>query len=159
MVTGNLMRFNRRDNPIAGGVFLIGLGLLFATGAWWPGILYVLGASAITQGVVERGNRSAIIGGLWMIGIGMLFGFGFSLPLLLVGIGAVLILSALTQQGVFTNMLNPRHEFRPDGDMSEKIKNDADFPIKRKNDDLIINEEGEYMTPEEVQKQHDSKYI
>jgi len=35
----------RRANTISNGVLLIGLGILFVTNYWWPGILLVVGAS------------------------------------------------------------------------------------------------------------------
>jgi hypothetical protein len=35
----------KRASSISGGIFLIGLGVLFLTGWWWPGILVVIGLS------------------------------------------------------------------------------------------------------------------
>ena len=40
-----------RADQVSGGVFLIGLALLFMTGYWWPGILFVIGASTMARGV------------------------------------------------------------------------------------------------------------
>lgn len=33
-------------SSVAGGVFLIGLGVLIITGNWWPGIMFVIGLAA-----------------------------------------------------------------------------------------------------------------
>lgn len=35
----------RKADAISNGVFLIGLGILFYTGAWWPGIVIAIWAS------------------------------------------------------------------------------------------------------------------
>ncbi len=53
------------------GVFLIGLAVLFITGFWWPGILFVIGIAMLVRTVNEGGrwqdDRSAI--GLLAIGV------------------------------------------------------------------------------------------
>ena len=40
----------KRASELSGGVFLIGLGVLFVTGYWFPGILFVIGATSLVQG-------------------------------------------------------------------------------------------------------------
>ncbi len=79
-----------RADQIAGGVFLIGLGLMF-TGVidFWPGILFVLGASSLARGMAE--GREWDTSGLWLIGLGLVFLLGFSWPLLLILIGASML--------------------------------------------------------------------
>jgi putative Mn2+ efflux pump MntP len=37
------MNRQRTRSGIAGGIFLIGLGVLIMTGSWWPGIMFVIG--------------------------------------------------------------------------------------------------------------------
>jgi hypothetical protein len=86
------MYSKERADQVAGGVFIIGLALLFMTGFWWPGIMFVMGASAIARGVAEGQDWYNVPGGLSMIGIGLLFWFGFSWPLLLIFIGASMLL-------------------------------------------------------------------
>lgn len=81
---------------VAGGVFLIGLALLFTSvgsivGGFFPGILFVIGASAIARGVAEGQQWYNVSGGLWMIGIGLVFLLGFNLPLLLILIGLTML--------------------------------------------------------------------
>jgi len=39
--------FGHRGRPILGGVWMIGLGFLFLTGHWWPGILVLVGISIV----------------------------------------------------------------------------------------------------------------
>ena len=80
-----------QGDRIAGAVFLIGLGVLFLTGYWWPGILFVIGASAMARGVSEGQAWYNVPGGLWMIGLGLVFAFGFSWPLMLILIGVSML--------------------------------------------------------------------
>ncbi|KAF3362808.1 Uncharacterized protein PHSC3_000667 [Chlamydiales bacterium STE3] len=45
----------RKADALANGIFLVGLGILFYTGFWWPGILLVLFANlAIRQYFTHR---------------------------------------------------------------------------------------------------------
>lgn len=89
------MQINR--NQVSGGVFLIGLALLFITGFWWPGILFVIGVSSIARAVYEEEKHwTQASGGLWMIGLGLLFWlpglFSFNFfALLLIGVGLFMI--------------------------------------------------------------------
>ena len=52
-------RFARRanHNPLNGAIWLIGLGVLFYTGHWWPGILVLIGISLVLS-AVWRGTDS-----------------------------------------------------------------------------------------------------
>lgn len=66
------MEINR--SQASGGVFLIGLAVLFITGFWWPGVLFVIGLTSIAHAVYEEDKHwTQATGGLWMIGIGLLF--------------------------------------------------------------------------------------
>ena len=49
------MNNHRTKSGIAGGIFLIGLGVLIFTGNWWPGIMFVIGL-AIGADRAFRGN-------------------------------------------------------------------------------------------------------
>ena len=81
----------KRADQIAGGVFLIGLAVLFMSGDFFPGILFVVGLSALAK-ETAMGKRWQSSGALWLIGLGLVFSFGFSLPLLLIGIGLALLM-------------------------------------------------------------------
>jgi hypothetical protein len=83
----------QRADQIAGGVFLIGLGLLFTDVIdFWPGILFVLGASSLARGMAEGREWYTLTGGLGLIGLGLVFLMGFSWPLLLIIIGGAMLL-------------------------------------------------------------------
>ena len=83
---------------IGGGVFLVGLGLLFLTSWWWPGIMFVIAASILARTMAEGKPLSSATGAFWLIGIGVLFGvpgfigsiagtFWKLFPLILIGLG------------------------------------------------------------------------
>jgi hypothetical protein len=77
-----------RVDQIAGGVFIIGLGLLFLGNIdFFPGILFVAGGSSLARGLAEGRRWYSVQGALWLIGIGLIFEFGFSFPLILILIG------------------------------------------------------------------------
>jgi hypothetical protein len=90
----------QQSDQTFGGIMLIGLAVLFLTGYWWPGIMFVIGAAMIARTVSEGGdwlsNRNALI----VIGIGVVFAvmdvFHFLSgnllwPLLLIAGGAYLL--------------------------------------------------------------------
>src|SRR3954451_11349928 len=81
---------------IAGAVFLIGFGLLLTplgaiVGGVWPGLLFVLGAASLAQGMQRGLPWYNVTGGLWLIGLGLVFLWGFSLPLLLILLGMTML--------------------------------------------------------------------
>ena len=66
----------KSDNAsqVSGGVFLIGLGMLFLTGWWWPGIMFVIAASIMAGTMADGKPLSQAKPAFWLIGIGVLFG-------------------------------------------------------------------------------------
>jgi hypothetical protein len=120
-----VMVSKERADQIAGGVFLIGLALLFmGVVQFWPGILFVIGASNIARGMAQGRAWYNISGGVWLIGLGVVFMFGFNWPLLLILIGVSMLLGWGAQSGW--------GGLGCDTDESEKPKHQA----KRKNDEL-----------------------
>src|SRR5690242_10785959 len=86
------MMTKKRADQIAGGVFLIGLGLLFANViSFWPGILFVIGAANIARGMAEGREWYNVSGGIGLIAVGLLFLFHFSWPVLLILIGVAML--------------------------------------------------------------------
>lgn len=78
-----------RSDQAAGAVFLIGFGLLFITGWWWPGMLFVIAASTIARAMTSGQDWKSATGALWLIGIGLIFMFNLSWGFvwILVGLG------------------------------------------------------------------------
>lgn len=114
------MKRKENADQISGGVFLVGLGLLFLTGWWWPGIMFVIGASIIARTVAEGQRWQDATAAFWVIGIGVVFSipnlfgsinWGMLWPLLLIGIGLFMLFGG---------------KFRPQIRYGEKSKNDDD---------------------------------
>ena len=74
-------------HAIEGAVWLFGLAALFYTGRWWPGIMFVIGVSAIVEGLTQGQGWYAFQGGAWAFGIGFWALMNFQLWFLLVLLG------------------------------------------------------------------------
>ena len=130
------MTTKTRAEQVSGGVFLIGLALLFMTGFWWPGILFVLGATAMARGISEGQELQSVSGGIFLIGLGLVFWAGFSLPLLLILLGV----SSLFGYGFWHKSSPPKrhddydydYDSDYDAEIIEKAKNG-----KVKNDEIV----------------------
>lgn len=118
------MSDKKRVDQVAGGVFLIGLALLFILdGFWWPGIMFVIGASLIARTVAEGKPWQSATPAFWTIGIGLVFwlpsilniGFSNFWPLMLIAIGLFMLFGGFER-------------FR-DGADSRKRKNDEEVHI------------------------------
>ncbi|NWG18522.1 MAG: hypothetical protein HXY41_18020 [Chloroflexi bacterium] len=86
-----------RGDQVSGAVFLIGLGVIALLNYWWPGIMFVIGASLIARGVVAGQQWQNLTGALVVIGIGLIFaledvigGVNFW-PVALIALGMVLL--------------------------------------------------------------------
>jgi hypothetical protein len=89
------MRYNpQQANAITGGLWLIGLGILFAIRFWWPGILILVGITMIIQGLVQGRGWYGLHGGFWMILIAAWAILRFSMAFFFVALGLYVILSA-----------------------------------------------------------------
>ncbi len=84
------------------GVFFVGLGLLFFSGWWWPGIMFVIAASILARSRALGERWQSATGALWLIAIGVIFGipgliadiagaFWQFFPLVLVGMGLFML--------------------------------------------------------------------
>ncbi len=105
---------SERSNQIFGGVFLMGLALLFIIpNFWWPGIMFVIGAAILARTYSEGKDwrHPDARGGLVVIAIGLIFGLdlfsfltGSLVPVILILIGAYLLFGdRLGLRGVFGN--------------------------------------------------------
>lgn len=114
-----------RAHQLSGGVFMIGLAMLFLTGYWFPGILFVLAATSFVEGMAQGRRWYTMQGAMWLAGIGLVFQIGFSLPLLFLLIGASTIMGAIFKP-----------PFLEDDEDDEVI-----MPRKRKNEELWIEDD------------------
>lgn len=93
------MNNQRTKSGIAGGIFLIGLGILIFTGNWWPGIMFVIGL-AVGADRAFRGNYIQALIAFALFSIIPLLAevdipwkiFG---PFILISIGAVVLVQGL----------------------------------------------------------------
>lgn len=92
---------NERAGQITGGVWMIGLGILFFTHMWWPGIMFLVGVSAIVQGLVEGRGWYAFQSGVWAFAVGVWALLHFDIAVLFVAIGASMIVMALVRPPTF----------------------------------------------------------
>ena len=115
------MQNEEKASQVGTGVFFVGLGLLFFTGWWWPGIMFVIAASMLAGTLAAGENWTSATGALWLIGIGVVFGIpgligdiagGFwqIFPLILIGMGLFMLFGG---------------KYRPS--VSGKRKNDDDI--------------------------------
>lgn len=115
------MQKNENASQFSTGVFFVGLGLLFFTGWWWPGIMFVIAASMMAGAMAAGESWKSATGALWLIGIGVVFGipgligdiagaFWQIFPLILIGMGLFMLFGG---------------KYRPS--VSGKRKNDDDI--------------------------------
>ena len=91
-----------RASQLDGGIWLIGLGILFYTGYWWPGILFVIGVTSIVEGLVKGQGWYAFQGGFWCIAIGVWAMFHYNFALLFIAIGVSMVLAAIVRPPGFS---------------------------------------------------------
>jgi hypothetical protein len=92
----------RMAGAISGGIFLIGLGILLATGWWWPGIMVALGLSS-GAALIFRGKTWQGVGTLvFFCGIAVMVEIARRTDIdgvvvgamILIGIGVIILLKA-----------------------------------------------------------------
>src|SRR4051812_30465354 len=91
------METREQQRAVIGGLWLIGIGILFATRLWWPGIMFLIGVTALVEGSFKRQPWYGIQGGLWAFFIGFWALTRFSLPFLFVALGISTIVGALVK--------------------------------------------------------------
>jgi hypothetical protein len=127
-----------KGDQLSGGVALLGLGLIFLTGWWWPGLLFLGGAISLAQ-TIESGRRwYAAQGALWMFGLGLVFAMGFSIGLLLLLVGGSMLGGHLLR----------RSGIQLDEDLEKrkrKLKNEERDIAYRIGDDGELIPEDEYL--------------
>jgi hypothetical protein len=63
----------RKASAISGGIFLISLGVLLATGWWWPGIMIAICAIPIVVAIIQATQIPwTVVIALVLVGIGVI---------------------------------------------------------------------------------------
>ena len=87
----------QQAHAITGGVSLIGLGILFATGFWWPGLLIIAGITAIVEGWAHGQGWYGLQGGVWLIMFAIWALLDYNIAVLFVALGVSVISSAFVR--------------------------------------------------------------
>jgi len=94
--------FSIEHGGLMGGLWLIGIAVLAVTGWWWPGIMVLVGISALAGGVQSGGSWEqrwgGIQGAIWTFGIAVLAVTGWWWPGIMVLVGLSAILGAITRK-------------------------------------------------------------
>jgi hypothetical protein len=90
---------NQHDSRQVGawtaGIWLIGLGIMFATRLWLPGILVLVGITAIVRDLAENQGARRTQRGLWAILIGVWMALRFNMGFLLIALGVLVICKSI----------------------------------------------------------------
>jgi len=101
------MSRRKQASNISGGIFLIGLGVLFFTNWFWPGILLVIGLSSGVE-LIFRGKTREGIGTIALfsaipiaITIAQSLDISWAIvgPFILIAVGAIILVKALFLKG------------------------------------------------------------
>jgi hypothetical protein len=94
--------YKQNADTISGGVFLIGLGVLFLVHWLWPGILLLLGLVGLVHEWMKGERSKGLTAFLILGGLAVLFSFNFSwnivLPVALICLGLIWIVNALRRR-------------------------------------------------------------
>lgn len=82
-----------RLRQMNGGLWLIGLGMLFLTGTFWPGILVLIGISAYLEETARGRHQEALRTLIFTLGLAVLFALGWFWPGILILLGLTALLS------------------------------------------------------------------
>ena len=105
------MQMEEKASQAGTGVFFVGLGILFFTNWWWPGIMFVIAASILARAMAAGEPWTSATGALWLIGIGVVFGipgligdladvFWQVFPLILIAIGLFMLFGGKYRPGL-----------------------------------------------------------
>ena len=83
---------------LSGGIFLIGLGLLFLT-RWgiWPWILVVIAFAQLPMLLARNQGWAGWQGFFWLVGLALLFASGHFWPWVLILVGVSILIGAITK--------------------------------------------------------------
>jgi hypothetical protein len=90
------MQNARQLQNLSGGLFLIGLGILFLMPGvgFWPWILVVIGVSQLPASLASKRGWYGWQGFFWLVGLAIIFASGMFWPLILILVGLNVLLGA-----------------------------------------------------------------
>lgn len=81
-------RDRKTGDNLSFGVLILGIGLMFITNWWFPGMLFVVGAALIAQSIEEGRRWYSAQGAVFLFAIGAIFVIGFNIGAIFVLAGA-----------------------------------------------------------------------
>jgi len=101
----------------SGGIFLIGLGILFLSKVdFFPWILVVIGVSSLPGSLAQKGFWAGIQGFVWLVGLAILFATDRIWPGILILVGLSIVAGALVPPPGFEK---PKRGLPPEDDDDE----------------------------------------
>jgi hypothetical protein len=93
------MNNKRAYESLSGGLFLIGLGVLFLVPGvgFWPWILVVIGLSQLPASLANERGWMGWQSFFWLVGLAILFEIGFFWPGILILVGVSMVIGAATR--------------------------------------------------------------
>ncbi len=94
------MKDKKYYEALSGGIFLIGLGILFLVPglSFWPWILVVVGLAGLPASLANKRGWLGWQGFFWLAGLAILFASGHFWPGILILIGVSMLVGALTRE-------------------------------------------------------------
>lgn len=94
------MRDEKYYHALSGGIFLIGLGVLFLVPglSFWPWILVVIGLAGLPTSLANKRGWFGWQGFFWLTGLAILFASGHFWPGILILVGVSILVGALTRE-------------------------------------------------------------
>jgi hypothetical protein len=105
-----MLLHREQAHAINAAVWLFGLGALFYTGRWWPGILLVIAASVIAEGLAQGKSWCMLQSATWLVGLFAWATFDFALWVLFVILGTSVLLGAFVPPPGLAKKSRPPHE-------------------------------------------------
>lgn len=104
------MSSKKTYESLSGGIFLIGLGILFLVPqvSFWPWILAVIGAAGLPASLATKKGWLGWQGFLWMLGLALLFASGYFWPGILILIGVTTLVGALSRDSTGSPFASPK---------------------------------------------------
>lgn len=90
-----------KSEQMSGAIFLIGLGLLWMTGWWFPGMLFVIGASSMATALANKQSWLTATGALWMFTLGFIFWLNLPWGIIFIPIGLSMLFGWQKSDDIF----------------------------------------------------------
>jgi hypothetical protein len=107
---------SKHYETLSGGIFLIGLGIIFLVPGFgfWPWILVVAGAAGLPAALAAKKGWLGWQGFFWMVGLAVLFASGFFWPGILILAGISTLIGALTRENEGSPFASAARDQHPD---------------------------------------------